>query len=187
VSGWLWILVPILGSVIFSYLYFPIFLTRYLIVVLPALLILAASGFTGLPKLGLIAAIAVGASMAAATLGNYYSQGSFQDWRGAGRYFATHAAPGDVALTIPFAPAAFEYYATRSEPPPGVDAIPPWGITDPRAFLAPRSRIWIVSLGTEAFDRIPGLQRVLERRYTVAREVRLGEIEVSLYVRSPAG
>jgi mannosyltransferase len=111
----LWLLFPILSVFVLSAIR-PLFLPRYFLLCLPALLLLAAAG------LGRIRSpwIMTGATLVLVVLSlqgtaSYYRQ-DFEDverenWRAASEYILTHSRPGDaVMFHVPMGRMPYEYY-----------------------------------------------------------------------------
>ncbi|MEK6250818.1 MAG: glycosyltransferase family 39 protein [Actinomycetota bacterium] len=131
-----WFLVPVLLVFAISKHDPRLFNSYYLIVVLPALLLLAAAGLarlpgraTGIITLGLlIICSGVGIS-------DWYRQPPVNDYRAATRYFLAHEQPGDAVVYYPWwLRPGFAYYealAGRSDP-----TVAPSG--------SPPKRIWLV-------------------------------------------
>jgi mannosyltransferase len=91
----------------------PLFLARYLIISLPAVMLLAAVGLAALRPLERAAALIILLVLSALGTAAYYRQDMHprDDWRVASRYLLSHTQPGDV-LVFYTAPgrAPFEYY-----------------------------------------------------------------------------
>lgn len=109
-----WLVVPLAGAFVVS-LRHPVFMDRYLIECLPALLLLAAWALTVVrPRwlMGLLTALVlVGAGR---SLHVYYGTAAKEDWRGAEAAVAAQAAPGDgMVFLIGAGSDPFTYYARR--------------------------------------------------------------------------
>jgi mannosyltransferase len=110
-----WLLIPILGSFGLSYAK-PIFVTRYLIVALPPLILLAAFGIVRPPVTRLVAvpAAAVLVALSVASLSDWYSDPPQDDWRGAARFIETYTQPDSGLIVIPpKVRKPLEYYLAR--------------------------------------------------------------------------
>lgn len=97
----LWLCFPLVFTVPISFLR-PLFLARYLIFCLPALLLLAAAGFSRLRSRWLLAlAVLVFLGLSARGLRTYFD-GDFEaereDWRSVSHYVVENAQPGDVVF-----------------------------------------------------------------------------------------
>jgi mannosyltransferase len=106
-----WFTLPVLLAFLVS-LVKPIFVTNYLIITLPAFVLLAAAGLARLPSrpaaavvLGLIVVLSAG------RLPHWYDFGSLEDYRAPGRYIAASMRPGDrIAYDPAYAGAGIEFY-----------------------------------------------------------------------------
>ena len=119
---WPWVLLvasvalPVVGSFVVSYAK-PIFISRYLIVGLPGLVVLAAAGVVRLrPRaLGALALAAV-LILSARTLRYWYDDYKKEDWRSATSFVFEHTHPGDAAVFyLPSRRVPFDYYVTRND------------------------------------------------------------------------
>jgi hypothetical protein len=152
----LWFTIPVVGSFLAS-LVFPIFLDRYLIVVVPAIAILTAVGLSRLPSRWMsITTLTVICGVAVLSLANYYGEKK-EDWRGVADYVQSHSGPNDgLIIYRPGGTAAFSYYARRDPRPDPEFAFPNSG--DPidgsdvdSLFASLRNdeigyeRIWLIS------------------------------------------
>jgi mannosyltransferase len=110
-----WLLIPIaLGAVIS--LMWPIFVTRYFIVCLPALVMLIAVGLAVVRPVARVAVLLVVLLLAAQGLGIYYAQDhkEGENWRGLVQHVAEEAQRGDRVLFLSrFGRRPFEYYLER--------------------------------------------------------------------------
>ncbi len=111
---WLWFLFPICGCLVLS-IWKPAFFIRYLLVSLPALIILAAVGLEQLRRSVLVlAALLVVCGMSLQGVRSYYLR-DFDlyrdDWRDAARVLLHDAQPGDAALIyVSTGRMTYEYY-----------------------------------------------------------------------------
>ncbi len=110
----LWIFFPLIFTLMVSFAR-PLFLARYLIFCLPAIIMLAAVGLARLPKNWMLAPallLFVGLSLRG-TL-SYYDHdfgGQREDWRAASYYILNHATPGDVIIFhIAMSRMPYEFY-----------------------------------------------------------------------------
>jgi len=112
-----WILVPPVLTFLVS-LSVPLFLSRYLIVALPALVLLAAVGVDALRPtwLGIGMAVVVVALSMSRNVPTYTSH--FEDWRAATDFILTETEPNDVIVFFParFLSVPYEYYERRLDP-----------------------------------------------------------------------
>jgi mannosyltransferase len=207
--AFLWLVVPVVGSFSVSLIWTPIFLARYLIVVLPALVTIAAIGIASLPNrvfqgIALVTVVA----LTIPPLISYYRSDfkNGEDWRSAVRYVIQGEQPGDgVVFLDRYGRRPFEYYLRGSAGPsdltpiyPGV----PWGqyvpvLADLRiestTVAAARlgqsyQRVWVILLwrGFESIheDATP-MRAALARDFNEVSERAFGsELRVRLYERS---
>jgi hypothetical protein len=120
----------------------PTFIPYYLIIVLPAFLLLAAVGLvrlpgraTGIIVLGLLAVVS------GVRISNWYKQPSLENYRDATRYILGHEGPGDGIISYPsLTLAGFVYYEAlaRSNGP----TVVPFQLGHPLAMHPPR--IWLL-------------------------------------------
>ncbi len=132
-----WLLVPVLGSFLFSLLIKPILVSRYLIVALPAIGLLGAVGIASLRPMPLrIAALSVLLVLAGRGLVWWYT-GEFpkEGWRAATLGLLRSAQPNDAVLfEASYVRWPFDYYVERrgramvAEP---LFPSMPWGANDP--------------------------------------------------------
>ena len=203
-----WLVIPIaLGAVIS--LMWPILVTRYFIVVLPALVMLIAVGLTIVRPAVQAALLVVVLVIAAQGLGVYYAQNhkEGENWRGLVQYVADEAQSGDRVLFLSrFGRRPFEYYLDRhaglaSSLTPAYPTMP-WGSYAPvvgEAQVGDTStwareleavepaRVWVVLLWggfrTGDDDGAP-FQRVLARHYVETDHVFFGRyLKLGLFER----
>lgn len=97
-----WLVGPVLLVFVISRLGHPLFVTYYLIVVLPAFLLLAALGVARLPPgPAPVVAVALLAILAAAGLRDWYRSPSFESYRAATRYILARADRADGLVAYP--------------------------------------------------------------------------------------
>ena len=115
----LWVLVPVVVTVASSYTAKPLLVPRFLLVVVPALALVAAAGIRALPRRGVqFAALAALVFASGAELADWYRGSSFEDWRGATATVLAGAEDGDVVVVSPArAVHAVRYYEDRLEGP----------------------------------------------------------------------
>jgi len=126
---WLWLLFPI-GACLVVSLWRPVFLIRYLLVSLPAMILLAAIGLEQLRRTVLIAAAVVAIGwMSLQGVGSYYAHDfdlSRDDWRDAARALLAEAQPGDAALFyVPTGRMSYEYYRSLDGKTAGPEVLYP--------------------------------------------------------------
>jgi mannosyltransferase len=138
-----WLVVPVVLDFTVSKLGHPLFVTYYLIVVLPPFLLLAALGVLRLPR-GPAAAIALGLLVAFSAVGirAWYARPSLEDYRGATRYLLANERREDGIIDYPTETVSFgiAYYEALA----GAGGPTPVGFVLGRAPFARPPRIWLV-------------------------------------------
>jgi mannosyltransferase len=179
-----WLLVPVVLAFAASFVQ-PMFLTYYLIVSLPALVLLAGAGVARLPG-RIVAAVAVSVLvvLSALRLSAWYSHGSEEDYRGAAAYVVKAARPGDgVAFQPTWTSEPIVYYQRRAGAtgPAPVDLL--GGAPSPREH----PRLWLVMRESDATPaRRLSLERSLSGAYErVAGQPRFRRVLVVLYRARP--
>jgi len=111
-----WLAVPVIGTFLFSRLVTPVFNTRFLIVSLAPLPLLAAGGVQMLRPAWLkLGTLAVLFAFTGWGLHTWYARMPKEGWRAATAYVVAHSTPGDgVVFDPPFIRGPFEYYLLRS-------------------------------------------------------------------------
>jgi hypothetical protein len=201
----MWLLVPIVLTLTFS-LIKPVFLPRYLVMCMPAVVLLASSGLCRLrPRWMTILILAAMLGLSARGLQRYYRADfdiAREDWRGATQYLLSNSLPGDgVLFHSAQARLPFEYYADSQPGRRQINVLFP-AYADKlsyRDFLANAKnaplaefsgryqRIWLVLAHNQLKDGEPDLttrniEDVLGRRYTLRRRINLpGSIALLLY------
>lgn len=188
-----WLGVPIALAFAIS-LWKPVLVTKYLIVSLPALVLLAAVGLVQIRRRALFAAVLVSVVLLALYgVTSYYRYAEKEDWRAATDFLFSQARPGDaVMFYAPYVRSAFDYYHTqrgRRTPPPRLAF--PASLDD----LGVRyQRVWLVLSHDAVRLRTPGLQTrreelltsilaSLDRGFVLEAERRFTEVRVRLYER----
>lgn len=205
-----WILVPILLAALVS-IEWPIFVTRYFMVCLPAVVMLVAVGLGMLRPLVQVAVLLVVVLLAVPGLRAYYLQESKEgeNWRGLVQYVAAKARAGDQVIFLSrFGRRPFEYYLVR-DPDAASALMPaypslPWGEYPPvvgeRNVAAARTdahvlkaaappRVWAVLLWggfrTGDDDGVP-FEQLLAEDYTRREHHVFGRyLKLALYERRP--
>ena len=136
-----WFVLPILFAFAFSALIRPLFISYYLIVAVPGIILLATAGLIGL-RFAFVQGLALTAVLLAAAAGiaQWYRTPSLEDYRGAANYILSHERVGDGVIYSPdYTGTGFEYYAQLR----GVrgPTILPFRPGDSSALNQPR-RIW---------------------------------------------
>jgi 4-amino-4-deoxy-L-arabinose transferase-like glycosyltransferase len=182
-----WFAVPVLVSFVVSFAR-PMFLDYYLIVSLPALVLVAAAGITRLPTVAAAALLLVLCSLSGLRLANWYRSPAREDWRDAAQYVIANRRAGDrVAYYPSYASVPFEYYLRRED----VRALPHLDPSDRLFSMEGIRRIWFVLRGNDAQANSADVRRIEQAfapKGPPAPVLRLGRIEIELYVlRPPAG
>jgi hypothetical protein len=111
-----WLLVPIIGSAIIS-IFSPVFLSRYLIVSLPPLVLAVAGGLysVGMPRVALVLGLALFV-FSLRSVEMLYAQKDNEDWRATSAYLASVSRPSDglVVYTMP-ARAPLDVYVGKTD------------------------------------------------------------------------
>jgi len=203
-----WLVVPIVLAFAVSFVS-PMFVSRYLSVSLPALILLVACGLAQIRRtLARVAALMVFAVVAGHAVGVYYATPSTENWREATQYLLSRADPTDAVMiyAAPERP-AYEYYRRRFAGPSGgprvVFPVDPrggvWeagGISErqpDRALLEEVAnryrRVWLVlshdqvdTLGRNVVTR--SLRQFLASRYPSIDEMPFAGVRVVSFSRS---
>lgn len=106
-----WLVLPVVATFAFSVAVKPMFLDRFLIVVLPALALLAGAGLARLHPVPAMVALAVVAALSVSGLVDWYGREKQKDWRSASAFVLDGYRPGDaVSFMRPHVRTAFDYY-----------------------------------------------------------------------------
>jgi hypothetical protein len=161
------------------------FLSKYLIVSLPALVLVAAVGITRIPGRAVAAVLVLAlVSLSTRGLADWYQRTSFEDWRGAARYVLATTHVGDGVVFYPrYASVPFGYYERR-------EGAPELENLDPRGQLVERwrvkRRIWLVVREGDA-ARAPldlrRLKRALAGKYRPAGRRTFDGVMIELFHR----
>ena len=172
----IWLLVPVAGAFVASWLVEPVFRHPYLLGVLPAAALIAARA----PRV-LVAAIVV---LALVANWSWYQAPSIEDWRGAAGYVAAQVQAGDgIVLAPAYVRPAFGYYARVGEPLlPSI----PWTASDTGyaapddARLSAATRIWLVESDLHGPVMPANVAAELTRRPVLSEHDFDGQIRVLL-------
>jgi 4-amino-4-deoxy-L-arabinose transferase-like glycosyltransferase len=147
----LWLVVPILITIVVSHWKF-LFVARFLIICLPAALLLFAEGLALIRPNWLcftVVTVTVLASLTAAR--SYYRQPGSSDWSAAIAYLAENAQPGDMLIFVnPYCRYPFEYnlrFSGKKLPPVLIQYADPASIRD---FPAQTNHVWITDFNALA-------------------------------------
>lgn len=199
-----WLVLPLVVAFGIS-LFSPLFISRYLIICLPALTLLAAIGVSGFSSKTRLAAMVVFVVVAGHSVASYYTEPPAENWRDATQYLLSRARDGDaviiyVARTRP----AFEYYRDRLTgtgvgpivvfPPdqPGSGVAEIWVDRKPDTTLLEQvtrshHRVWLML----SHERVPegrrvatlAIQKFLARRYPINEEKQFRGVRIVAYSR----
>lgn len=203
-----WFLLPVVATFVFSVAVKPMFLDRFLIVVLPALVLLAGAGLARMPAVPAGLALTVVVALSVAGLVDWYDGDKQTDWRAASGYVVDHYQAGDAVSSVrPHVRTAFDYYNRQAAEPvaPGAVLSPPveWQIGDLKADIpafgagsvareAPHHpRVWAFfthrpgpgTFGAEAL----AVAEAIETRYRPVEEHDFDGLVVVLYQRLAQG
>jgi len=193
-----WLFVPVMGSFAFSVLAKPVFTPRFLIVALPALVLIGAAGVASLRSpVARATGVVFLVALSLRGVGAWFTGYPKENWRDATAYVIGRAEPGDaIAFHSAGTRAPFEYYlaalgAERRAPRPARPA-DPWGQLDPLgsdstsglpAWLdgapADSPRVWLVLK-----YRVPLPER-FAAAYCAADARSFTGVEVLLFRRQP--
>ena len=137
-----WLVLPLVATFVFSVAVKPMFLDRFLIVVLPALVLLAGAGLARLQAIPQALALLVVAALSVFGLLDWYGEEKQKDWRSASAFVLDGYQAGDaVSFVRPHVRTAFDYYNRRRAEPVAATSIlsPPaqWGVGDLKADIPP--------------------------------------------------
>lgn len=167
--------VPVLAVLASTYTVKPLLVTRFLVVVVPALALLVAAGIRRLPLPLGAAAVAAVTFVSALGIQDWYDAGDYEDWRGAVNHVEASAAPGDEVVVLPpRAVHAVRYYG------PDLRTVSPSGADD----LAGRG-LWLVERRTLGDERVPPeLARALAEEYRLVEERSFTYLRVRRFERT---
>ena len=192
-----WLAVPVAGAVLVS-LVKPIFVIRYFIVGLPALLMIAAMGIREIRR-GRLAAIALLTllGLSGHQVWMLYTTLDREDWRGAARHVLAHTRPGDgVVFDQPQGRRPFGYQVgrvRRGRAPRPVLASSDW--THPDQVGGNEVNLERLSRAIDAYDRVwvvlarvaqtdERIHRVLETGFRRKELTRVQGVVVELHARN---
>ena len=174
-----WLVLPIAGPYLASYVFAPIFLTRVTLVALPALFLLAGRGVASIRMPKARAACAALLLLGTAQpLVSYYRDPNKERWREAVSDLETWAGRGDLVLVNSgfCKENVVDYYLRRRDLevvpfPEDHTAVLPADLTELRRLIAGHHRIWLFrSHGGDGSGAVPevlaqALPHVVERDY----------------------
>ena len=161
-------LVPVLVAATVS-LFKPMFIPRYLVVVLPSLAVAVGVALAGVrPTLVRAGMAAVLALILVGSLPNAYFTATNIDWRTAGQWLAEEAQPGDSIVMQSWRDSPLDYYMQRSAPRAELTRI---GMEE--AVAGVERRVWLALIGVEEPEVADTVQAFLPR-YTVVESRSIG-------------
>jgi hypothetical protein len=179
VNAWLW--TPFAITLLAS-LRKPILNPRFLLVSLPAAVLLAGAGLDNLrparQRIMLAGVILL-------SLGGviYYYAGHKDDWRGATAYVLASAHPGDAVFIAPdFCQLPFRYYQ-QGHPAPGVVLHSGEDLKGVESF----PRVWVLVYGKRTEPDTKALLDHLARGYTLVSGKHFNKIDTQFYVAKGSG
>jgi mannosyltransferase len=165
-----WLLAPFVLGLIVS-LAQPLLQSRYLVVALPPLAILAAAGLVRLRWVpAIVAGVALLMALHVADVRDGYDRPN-EDWRSAAAVIAPRAERSDTVVVHPLGAPALTYYLERADSPVTEPRYGPPILADPNPSLDPRHRVWLVLFDSPQSDERPPSARkfVGDRRALVGR------------------
>jgi mannosyltransferase len=203
----LWLALPAVLTLAASVIK-PLFVSRYMVMCVPAIVILAARGLVNLYHAAAVrhwvatAALVVTVALSGWGAHRYFAAFALEasDWRSAVGYILAHQQPGDGAVFFIPNVYPYRYYVRRAESQTGVAAAPdilyppqPWQPVTPaevRHVISGRQRLWLIlhieSIDPQAVDIIQST--VAETFHLAEKRVFLGgadPITIALYRRHP--
>jgi 4-amino-4-deoxy-L-arabinose transferase-like glycosyltransferase len=180
-----WLLVPVALDFAASRLGRSFFVAHYLIVVLPALLLLAAAGVAALPRRALaVAACGLLVALMLLYTGSWYREPGIEGYRGATQYILGAAHSGDRIVYYPELPlggpaAGVSYYETRATS----RAPRPARLALASAVATPSRRVWLVIRNSDVPPtRRSAVERSMATRYGAGmQQTRFRNLTVILY------
>ena len=176
-----WLVLPSLFILLLS-LAKPLFLSRYLLVCVPAAVLLAAFGFNSLARSVSLVCISLTLIASLVMVRSYYRhpQGK-EDWRSANRYVSTEARAGDAVIVLPeYGRFTFTFYSNlRALPSKEL----PYALLNGDIEGSSRSatRLWLVVFGYQNSDHAIGsVQSASNSAYCGTHLEKFYLIEVSL-------
>jgi uncharacterized membrane protein len=183
-----WLLVPLALALLVAVTIDPVFVFRYLLVVLPALLLLVARGinFAGRPAVAVAVLIIVSAVSSRAVLACHPGCTPTQDFRTATATILVNATPPDAFVFDPrYLKIAFVYYADGHEDAHRCRTPFCSGDADHPQIVSADRRVWLlIDDGDPNTDQ--HRDDLLDQRFRPARSTMLpSRLRVVLYVRRP--
>jgi hypothetical protein len=181
-----WLLVPYAISLTYSVTFEPAYLDRFLLVSLPALVLVVALGLRRLPKLWATTATIAIVAISLVGVAHWYREPTQTDWRGAVAFVLQRSTPAD-GIVICGHRTGFEYYTLARDhatAPTPLSPSGPWQVgfhnsTHERQRRHPR-RVWVVAEGGDAYRRqCAGSYGLTDRSRTL--DIKLAGLRVDAY------
>jgi hypothetical protein len=112
-----WLIVPVAIVCLIS-IYQPFFMTRYLLICVPAIVLIAARGISVVPRRGWAAVLTIiTVALGTLQLPHYYShRREFQEWRATTNYVLENEKPGDgIVFCVAPGRLLFDYYSEKGQ------------------------------------------------------------------------
>jgi mannosyltransferase len=175
-----WFTVPIVLSLAVSMVK-PVFVSYYLIVCVPAFVLLAAAGIAQLrPHVMGVLAASLLAILSGSRVVAYYGREVSENWREATRFVLAEQQPGDAIMFFPaYAPASFAYYVRRQEVA---------GPTHQGRPLSGEGRIWLAIRASDSTGQRAGLEQLrltLQERYLLEQARAFRGVALERYAPRP--
>jgi hypothetical protein len=175
-----WLVVPVVLSFALSFVQ-PIFLSRYFIICVPALILFGTAAIASVRRpVAAGALIATFVWFSATQLLAFYTSDVGENWRAATGYVLAATRPGDAIVFYPrYARRPFEYYQRQGK------SILPTNLDGHK--LEERKRIWLVIRESDAaahFAEIRQLQSQLSESYRRAAQRRFRNVVIEFYTRN---
>jgi mannosyltransferase len=170
---WFWLLVPMVVTAAGS-LWTPLFFHRFLIVCLPAFILLVARGLTLLRPYSVWAMAFAALSILTAFLS--YSR-TREDWRGAAHYVLSQEQPGDaIWFCRGYADTPFLYYGSRFPVASRPDLLAGADIPDLRG----KTRLWVVFYPIPTSDSA-AMESKMTAQYSVLQQSSFRGMRIVLF------
>ena len=201
-----WLLLPV-GIVFGLSLLKPIFMNRFLIVVLPALCLLAAAGITQIRNnfigVALAVALLIGAAQGVRNFQRHGLDQPDEDWRGATQYLLSQAKPRDAALFYSSqCRMPYEFYRAAERQVGPQIVFPAHGpqvtfrdfmgrpeLADLARLHAQYPRVWLIMCHNRlatGYDAVTqNIRASLSANYQLSGEQDFAGIAIELYQRAP--
>jgi len=191
-----WLLAPVILTLAVSFVH-PAFVSRFLIIVLPAFILVTADGLCRLSPLWRLGALAGFVLLTVPVLvGNYAAE--VQDWRGATAYVRLHASASDgIVFFQPLGRMAFDYYQARpgqgSAPAiifPGhgdkltrrdFEGLPSMAIAALQSQQPQHDRIWLMLSSDQSESGQLEIENAIASQYATVRTISFRGLRVLLY------